>query len=79
MADDEVYLRRVKDPNPMLEELARQVVDMLERIEQRWPGRVSPRVLADTAHMVGVPNDYVLDERERRVRAARTAEKRESS
>lgn len=76
MVDDGVYLRRVRDPNPILAELARQVVDALEDLERRGH-RVHPSVLADTALAIGVPIAYVLDECERRARAGRTPEKSE--
>jgi hypothetical protein len=72
VADDEVYCRRVRDPNPMLEQLARQVVDTVETLERERAGRsVSMVAIASTAHELGVPIEYVLDERERRVRERR--------
>jgi hypothetical protein len=63
----EDYLRRVKDPNPFLEVLARQVCDQLER----WIAEglvVQPSTIAQAAGEAGVPLDYVRDEQERRVR-----------
>jgi len=64
MSDDgAVYLRRVKDPNPLCEQLARQVADAI------GPQAVArPRALAAAAALAGVPIAYVLDELERRVR-----------
>jgi hypothetical protein len=59
----------VREPNPMLEELARQAVD--ELAAQQYLKDASPASfarLADVAHRFGVPIEYVLDERERRVR-----------
>ena len=61
--------RRVTDPEPMLEELARQVVDELER----WKAdglvvRLSTAIAL--AREFGVPLEYVFAERERRVREA---------
>ena len=78
MSDDGVYVRRVRSPEPMLEALARQVVDEVER----WKGdglTVSMGTVVKLASEAGVPLDYILDERERRVRAARTPEKSEGS
>lgn len=72
-----VYLRRVKDPNPMLEELARQVCDQIDKWEAEVGSPVRPIVVGVLAADAGVPLEYVLDERERRVRAARTPEKSE--
>lgn len=68
-AMDDVYLRRVRDPNPMLEQLARQVCDQYELVV--YPARdpvANYRTLAVLAAEAGVPIDYVLDERERRAR-----------
>lgn len=61
----------------MLEELARQACDQIER----WAlhDRVQPSTIARAAHNVGVPMEYVLAERERRVRARRTPEKSEGA
>lgn len=80
MSDDGVYLRRVKDPNPLLEALARQALDSYEQQTamvggERGLGDVAR--LADNALRFGVPLAYLLDERERRVRAGRTPEKSE--
>lgn len=68
MAEDERAFRRVA-PDPMLEELARQVVDTLER----WKAdglvvRLSTAIALGREY--GVPLDYVFAERERRVREA---------
>lgn len=60
------YLRRVKDPNPLLEDLARQAVDALEA---RAHDRNFLSVTGVCAEF-GVPIAYVLDERERRAREA---------
>lgn len=68
MSDDGVYLRRVRDPNPMLQELARQVVDTIDRWELEVGSPVRFAAVAALAADAGVPLDYVLDERERRVR-----------
>lgn len=66
---DGVYLRRVRDPNPILAELARQAVDELEaQVHLKNQSHASFMRLADIAHRFGVPIEYVLDERERRVR-----------
>ena len=67
--DFERAFRRVQDPEPMLEALARQVVDELER----WKAdglavRLSTAIAL--AQEYGVPLDYVMAERERRVREA---------
>jgi hypothetical protein len=67
---ESAFLRRVRQPDPLLQELARQAVDELETqqyLKNESPGSV--RRLADLAHRYGVPMAYVLDERERRVRA----------
>lgn len=60
----DVFLRRVKHPDPVRLELARQAVDALEA------GRSVHvfRALRAAAERFGVPVDYLLDERERRVR-----------
>jgi hypothetical protein len=63
-----VYLRRVKNPSPLLEELARQVADLIGQ-----QGRLRPGALAAAAALAGVPIAYVLDELERRTRAATEA------
>jgi hypothetical protein len=60
------YLRRVRTPDPIYEELARQAVDGLEA------GRTL--LVSDTfaaCRAFGVPIDYLLDEIERRKREAR--------
>jgi len=67
--DDGVYLRRVKHPSPLLEDLARQVADQIGQ-----KGRLHPSALAAAAAGAGVPFAYVLDELERRVRDGRDAE-----
>ena len=64
---EQAYIRRVSNPEPLLEELARQVVDELDK----WKAeglviRLSTAIAL--AREVGVPLDYVFDERERRVR-----------
>lgn len=64
---NDVYLRRVRDPNPLLEAIARGMLDQLEESQaQGLP--VTFDTLCRTAREFGVPLDYVLDERERRVR-----------
>ena len=72
MTDDGVYLRRVRAPNPMLDELARQILDDIDRHGpvSRDPVR-NFRYLCQAAEMAGVPLAYVLDERERRARDGR--------
>ena len=62
MSDDAVYLRRVRDPNPILVELARQVVDLSERLKLPFHS------VTAAAGEFGVPLAYVLDEQERRER-----------
>jgi hypothetical protein len=67
MATDRCYLRRVRESNPLQEELARQAVDAIERTTA--PGTTARfYALAEAADEVGVPIAYVLDELERRVR-----------
>ena len=68
MSGDAVYARRVRDPNPLLEQLAREETTRLLALS----GGMRPPVwlLARAAHTVGVPLDYFLDELERRVREA---------
>jgi hypothetical protein len=63
----DAYLRRVRDPNPLLEQLAAQAVDELQ--EQRLVS-TSVGALAAAARTFGVSIDYILDEIERRVREA---------
>jgi hypothetical protein len=64
------FIRRVRHPNPVLEELARQAVDELETQAYLKDDSSGSFVrIADLAHRYGVPFEYVLDERERRVRA----------
>jgi len=65
--DFERAFRRVANPEPVLEELARQVCDRLEQ----WKAdglvvRLSTAIAL--AREFGVPLDYVFAERERRVR-----------
>jgi hypothetical protein len=65
MADDETHLR-IPRPEPLLEALARSVVDALEQLPraQRTPFQV--RQLCDH---YSVPYAYVIAELQRRVRA----------
>lgn len=64
MSGEGAFLRRVRNPNPMLAELARQALDALDaRAEDR-----SFLSIAGVAHEFGTPIEYVLDELERRVR-----------
>jgi hypothetical protein len=65
----EVYLRRVRDPQPLQQDLARQAVDAIQRTTR--PGTTARfYALAEAADEFGVPLDYVLDELERRCREA---------
>ena len=64
---DEAFIRRVKDPNPMLQELARQAVDVLEAKHDAG----TFLSVTGVSRELGVPLEYVLDERERRVRERR--------
>lgn len=67
------YLRRVKDPNPLLEDLARQAVDKLIAQDHRARQAIAEFIsVAEVAREFGVPIAYVLDERERRAREARS-------
>lgn len=64
---EQTYLRRVRRHNPMLQQLAEQAVDTIQRVTQPGtPARFF--ALAEAAREYGVPLDYVLDELERRVR-----------
>ena len=66
---DDVYMRRVRDPNPMLEQLAGQVLEEYERhVRPSRDARVNFALLSHIAYAYACPIDYVLDERERRVR-----------
>lgn len=65
---DEVYVRRVRTPNPILQQLARQVVDELPPAARVAPWNLGAIATASAA--AGVPFAYVLDELERRVREA---------
>lgn len=67
MADDRAYLRRVAHPDPLLQQLAEQAVDLLER----WAAggaTIQPSHIAAVATDAGVPIAYVLDAREARNR-----------
>lgn len=67
---DAVHVRRVKNPDPLLQELARQVCDQIEA----WQREVTPTrqvqawLVIRLSRDAGVPLGYVLDEHERRVR-----------
>lgn len=65
---DDVYLRRVRDPNPLLQDLARQACDTWWALA---PAHRTFGALLGQARFLGVPFDYVLDEVERRERAER--------
>lgn len=73
MSDEEVYCRRVSNPDPLRLALARQVVDQLEAFAREGLV-VQPSTLIKLASEAGVPVDYVLDERERRVRERRLSD-----
>lgn len=66
MPAPEVYLRRVRNPEPMLVALAAQAVD------DYFASKTSRSIVLQ-AQAFGVPLGYVLDELERRVRAGEGA------
>jgi hypothetical protein len=70
MTTDRCYLQRVKDPDPVRLELARQACDFLERHEDP-PGIVPIGRVTEAARTFGVPFEYIFDERERRARERR--------
>jgi hypothetical protein len=61
--ENEVHIRRVRNPEPFLEQLAQAAVDSLNGERPR------PFVLAAVSRESGVPIAYLLDELERRARA----------
>lgn len=61
---ERAYLRRVRNPDPLLQILASEAADVVERLG------ASVRLVAQ---QFGVPTDYILDELERRVRARQQA------
>jgi hypothetical protein len=67
---DDVFLRRVRHPEPLLEALASDVVDLLERLPSAMR---TPKAIGEVATLYQLPYAYILDELERRVRARRTA------
>lgn len=67
---ERAYVRRVRTPDPLLEQLAAQAVDGIEDPSLKWTDL--PRLVA-AAQGVGVPLAYVLDEIERRARARQQA------
>jgi hypothetical protein len=66
--NDVVYLRRVTNPNPLLEELARQAADRLDAYSAHGESSVSILLITTIAREFGVPLAYVFAEIERRVR-----------
>lgn len=64
----DVYLRRVRDPEPLAVELARQAADEVERKHREYGLQPSTSSIVTAAHAVGVSYALVLDELERRIR-----------
>lgn len=62
MEQDQVYLRRVRDPEPLMLQLAATAVDSFKGVRPR------PALLAAVSRETGVPLAYLLDEIERRAR-----------
>lgn len=62
--DGRAYARRVRNPDPLRLELARQAVDAMWQAKNPFTFPIA----ATFAREFGVPLDYVLDEVERRVR-----------
>lgn len=60
---ERAYLRRVRDPNPLMQDLASQAIDSLDGV-----GASDHFRLRRAADQFGVPLAYLLDEVERRVR-----------
>lgn len=60
---ERAYLRRVPDPNPILQDLARQALDSIAHL-----GTGELHRLIWAADQFGVPLAYLLDEVERRQR-----------